>query len=284
MKILISADMEGTAGVSSWVQVTPAEGRSARPTSSAEYERARLRMTREVNAAIEGAFDGGATDVIVTDAHGGKRNLVPDELDRRARFVTGTDNELGMMQAIDEEGIRAVFFTGYHAKAGTPGGPLAHTSTGWVHDVLVDGISMGEYGMNAIIAGHFGVPVALVTGDDMAVAQTRQLLGEQVVGVVTKRGYSLSSAQHVSPERARNLIRQGASEALRKLDQLRPYVMPAGATVEIDFDHQSRADSCGYLPGVERTGERTITIRPADGREFGRFWRAILAAGAQMGM
>src|SRR5690606_19146138 len=146
MKILISADMEGTAGVSSWVQVTPAEGRSARPTSSAEYERARRRMTREVNAAIEGAFDGGATDVIVTDAHGGKRNLVPDELDRRARFVTGTDNELGMMQAIDEEGIRAVFFTGYHAKAGTPGGPLAHTSTGWVHDVRVDGISMGEYG------------------------------------------------------------------------------------------------------------------------------------------
>ncbi|CAN5662095.1 hypothetical protein BH23CHL2_BH23CHL2_27190 [soil metagenome] len=144
MKVLISADMEGTAGVSNWVQVTPHEGRSARATSSAEYERARLRMTKEVNAAAEGAFETGATGVVVTDAHGGKRNLIPDELDSRVRFVTGSDNELGMMQAIDEEGIRAVFFTGYHAKAGTPGGPLAHTSTGWVHDVRVDGVSMGE--------------------------------------------------------------------------------------------------------------------------------------------
>ncbi len=284
MKILISADMEGTAGVSNWVQVTPAEGRASRPTSSAEYERARLRMTKEVNAAADGAFAAGASGVIVADAHGGKRNLLPDELDPRLRFVTGSDNELGMMQAIDEEGIAAVFFTGYHAKAGTPGGPLAHTSTGWVHDVRVDGVSMGEYGMNAIIAGHFGVPVALVAGDDLAVAQTQELLGDGVVGVVTKQGYSLSSAQHISPQRARDGIRAGAIEALGRLAELEAYVMPEGATVEIDLDHQTRVDSCCYMPGVERVGERTLVIRPANGREFGKFWRAILAAGAQMGM
>lgn len=284
MKVLISADMEGTAGVSNWVQVTPHEGRSARSTSSAEYERARLRMTREVNAAADGAFAAGATGVIVADAHGGKRNLLPDEIDRRLRFVTGTDNELGMMQAIDEEGIQAVFFTGYHAKAGTPGGPLAHTSTGWVHDVRVDGVSMGEYGLNAIIAGHFGVPVAMVAGDDLAVAQTRDLLGENVIGVVTKQGYSLSSAQHISPQTARDHIRAGAIEALGRLNELQPYVMADGAAVEIDLDHQSRVDSCCYLPGVERLGERTLAIHPANGHEFGKFWRAILAAGARMGM
>jgi D-amino peptidase len=284
MKILISADMEGVAGVSHWVQVTPAEGRAARATSSVEYERARLRMTREVNAAAEGAFEAGATSVVVADAHGGKRNLLPDELDPRLRFVTGSDNELGMMQAIAEPEIRAVFFTGYHAKAGTPGGPLAHTSTGWVHDVRVNGVSMGEYGMNAIIAGHFGVPVALVAGDDLAVAQTQRLLGERVVGVVTKRGYSLSSAQHSAPQAARDALRAGAVEALARLDELQPYVMPAGATVEIDLDHQARVTSCGYLPGVVRAGERTLAIQPANGYEFGKFWRAILAAGAQMGM
>ncbi len=284
MKVLISADMEGVAGVSSWVHVTAAEGRAARPTSSIEYERARLRMTREVNAAADGAFAAGATGVVVADAHGGKRNLLPDELDPRLRYVTGTDNDLGMMQAIDEEGIAAVFFTGYHAKAGTPGGPLAHTSTGWVHDVRVNGVSMGEYGMNAIIAGHFGVPVALVTGDDLAVAQTQALLGERVVGAVTKQGYSLSSAQHIAPQAARDLIRAGAIEALGRLDELEPYVMPDGATVEIDLDHQARVDSCGYLPGVERAGDRTLVIHPANGYEFGKFWRAILAAGAQMGM
>jgi D-amino peptidase len=284
MKILISADMEGTAGVSHWVQVTPAEGRSGRDTSSVEYERARLRMTQEVNAAAGGAFEAGATGVIVADAHGGKRNLIPDELDRRVRFVSGTDTDLGMMQAIDEEGIRAVFFTGYHAKAGTPGGPLAHTSTGWVHDVRVNGTSMGEYGMNAIIAGHFGVPVALVAGDDLAVAQTRELLGDGVVGIVTKQGYSLSSAQHIAPEEARDRIRAGAAEALDRLDSLQPCVMPDGALVEIDLDHQSRVDSCCFLPGVERLGPRSLAIRPANGYEFGRFWRAILAAGGQMGM
>lgn len=284
MNVLISADMEGVAGVSSWVHVTAAEGHAARATSSIEYERARLRMTQEVNAAADGAFEAGATGVVVADAHGGKRNLLPDELDSRLRYVTGTDNELGMMQAIDEEGIRAVFFTGYHAKAGTRGGPLAHTSTGWVHDVRVNGTSIGEYGMNAIIAGHFGVPVALVTGDDLAVAQTQALLGERVVGVVTKQGYSLSSAQHISPQTARDRIRAGAVEALGRLDELVPYVMPDGATIEIDLDHQARVDSCGYLPGVERVGERTLAIHPANGYEFGKFWRAILAAGARMGM
>jgi D-amino peptidase len=284
MKVLISADMEGTAGVSHWVQVTPAEGGGSRATSSVEYERARRRMTHEVNAAVDGAFEGGASGVIVADAHGGKRNLIPDELDSRVRFISGTDTELGMMQAIDEEGIRAVFFTGYHAKAGTPGGPLAHTSTGWVHDVRVNATSMGEYGMNAIIAGHFGVPVALVAGDDLAVAQTRELLGEGIVGVVTKRGYSLSSANHVSPQEARDRIRTGAIDALGRLDALNPYVLPEGALVEIDLDHQSRVDSCCYLPGVERVGPRTFAIRAANGYEFGKFWRAILAAGGQMGI
>jgi D-amino peptidase len=284
MKVLISADMEGTAGVSHWVQVTPAEGRSARQTSSVEYERARLRMTKEVNAAADGAFAAGASGVVVADAHGGKRNLIPDELDSRLRFVTGTDNDLGMMQAIDEEGIEAVFFTGYHAKAGTPRGPLAHTSTGWVHDVRVNSASIGEYGMNAIIAGHFGVPVALVAGDDLAVAQTQALLGERVVGVVTKKGYSLSSGQHLVPAEAQRQIRSGSIEALGRLGELKPYVMPDGARVEIDLDHQARVGSCGYLPGVERTGERTLALHPENGYEFGKFWRAILAAGGQMGM
>ncbi|CAN5662092.1 hypothetical protein BH23CHL2_BH23CHL2_27180 [soil metagenome] len=138
--------------------------------------------------------------------------------------------------------------------------------------------------MNAIIAGHFGVPVALVAGDDLAVAQTKELLGDDVVGVVTKQGYSLGSAQHVSPQEARDRIRAGAIEALERLDDLQPYVLPDGATVEIDLDHQARVDSCCYLPSVERLGERTLAIHPANGYEFGKFWRTILAAGAQVGM
>ncbi|MGI8854828.1 MAG: M55 family metallopeptidase [Thermomicrobiales bacterium] len=117
MKVLISADMEGTCGVTSWVQVTPPEY-GGEPTSTAEYERARLRLTREVNAAVQGALAAGAEEVIVNESHDGMRNLIPEELDPRIRFITGNDKEYGMVQGIQEEGIGARFYTGYHAKAG----------------------------------------------------------------------------------------------------------------------------------------------------------------------
>ena len=131
MKVLISADMEGTCGVSSWVQVTPSENASAgEPHNQGEYDRARHRMTAEVNAAIEGALEGGADEVIVNDSHDGMRNLIADSLHPSCRFISGNDKPLSMMQGVDLEGIGCAFFTGYHAKAGTPGGPLAHTWSG----------------------------------------------------------------------------------------------------------------------------------------------------------
>lgn len=183
MKVLISADMEGTCGVVSWVQVMPPEVASgSEPSSTTEYERARRRMTREVNAAIEGALAGGAEEIIVNDSHDGMRNLLPEDMHPNCRWISGHDKPLGMMQGVDLDGVGAVFYTGYHAKAGTPGGPLAHTWTGWLQDVRIDGRSVGEFGINAAVAGYFGVPVVLVTGDDRAVAQTVDLLGQQVVG------------------------------------------------------------------------------------------------------
>ena len=215
MKVLISTDMEGTCGVTSWVQVMPPEY-GGEPASTVEYERARLRLTREVNAAVEGALAAGADEVIVNESHDGMRNLIPEELHPDIRFITGNDKPLGMVQGIQEAGIEALFFTGYHAKAGTPNAPLAHTWTGYVNDVRIDGRSTGEFGINALVAGHFGVPVTLVTGDDKAVAQVRELLGEQVVGVVVKEGYSTYSAIHLHPTRAQELIRQGAEEAIRR--------------------------------------------------------------------
>jgi D-amino peptidase len=277
MKVLISADMEGTCGVVSWVQVIPPEiARAGQASSTVEYELARLRMTREVNAAAEGAFAGGASEVIVNDSHDGMRNLVGDELHPRVRYVSGFDKPLLMMQGIDEEGIDAVFFTGYHARAGTPDGPLAHSFTGWVHDVRMNGTSMGEYGINALTAGRFGVPVALVTGDAAAVDQVRQLLGEQVVGVVVKRGYSVTAALNEHPDRAQEMIRDGAERALRELGGMQPFSMPTGADFEIDFDHQARADQAQVLPGVERTGWRTLRFQPAHGVDLQRYMRGII--------
>jgi len=199
VKVLISADMEGTCGVVSWVQVTPPEYGGSEPTAAGEYERARARMSREVNAAIEGALAGGAEEVIVNDSHDGMRNLLPDELHPSCRFVSGSDKPLGMVQGVDLAGVGAVFYTGYHAKAGTPAAPLAHTWTGWVQDVRFDGRSTGEFGINAAVAGHFGVPVTLVTGDDKAVAQTRDLLGERLVGWRSKKGFRPSRRSTFTP-------------------------------------------------------------------------------------
>ena len=282
MKVLISADMEGTCGVSSWVHVTPPEGAFGEPSSQTEYERARLRMTREVNAAIDGAFAGGADEVIVNDSHDGMRNLVGEELDPRCQYISGNDKPLGMMQGVDD-GVSAVFYTGYHAKAGTPKGPLAHTWTGWLQDVRFDGRSTGEFGINAAIAGHFDVPVVFVSGDNLAVAQTVEFCGDTCIGVPVKTGISSTAALHLHPARAQALIREGAQRAMAGVGSAQPYRLADGATVELDFDHQSRADQAVLCPGVSRAGERTIAFKPRDGREFCQVIRAVMKlAGIRM--
>jgi D-amino peptidase len=279
MKVLISADMEGVCGVTSWVQVMPPEYDRG-PSSTVEYERARARLTREVNAAVEGALAAGADEVIVNEAHNGMRNLVPEDLHEGVRFITGNDKAFGMMQGIDEAGVGAVFFVGYHAKAGTPHAPLAHTWTGYVSDVRLEGRSTGEFGINAAIAGHFGVAVTLVTGDDKAVAQVRELLGEQVVGVVVKEGYTTFSAIHLHPARAQRLIREGAEEAVRRAASAEPWHLPPDCRVEIDFDHQARAQGCLTIPGIDLAGERTVAFTARDALEFNTAFRAVMKASA----
>lgn len=279
MKILISADMEGTCGVTNWLHVTPPEyGGEGRQVSGEAYERARLRMTKEVNAAIEGALEAGAEEVIVNDSHNGMRNILIDELHPGAQLISGFEKPLSMVQGVDVDGVTGVFFTGYHARAGTPDGPLAHSFTGFVHDIRVNGTSLGEYGVNSLIAGHFNAPVAMISGDNRAVEQTRELLGDGVVGVPTKEGISVTVARNYHPEAVREAIRAGAAEAVGKLPDLQPYRLPEGATVEVDFDHQTRAGRAGGIPTVERTAWRTVAFNPSDGVELSLVLNAILSA------
>jgi D-amino peptidase len=281
LKILISADMEGTCGVVSWVQVDPPEVIGTRgPSSRDEYTRTRERMTAEVNAAVEGALTGGADEIIVNDSHDGMRNLLPDSLHPAVRFISGNDKPLGMMQGVERDGIAAVFYTGYHAKAGTPAAPLAHTWTTWLNDVRLDGASTGEFGINAVVAGHYGVPVVLVTGDDKAVAQTQALLGDQVVGAVVKEGISTFAALHLHPEKAQQIIREAAETAVRRVGGARPFTLEPGRVVELEFDHQARADQAILVPGVNRSGERSVAWAPADGDEFMRTFRAVMKCAA----
>jgi D-amino peptidase len=279
MKVLISADMEGTCGVVSWVQVMPPEY-GGEPHSQDRYLRTRERMTAEINAAVEGALAAGADEVIVNDSHDGMRNIIPDNLHPSIRFITGNDKPLGMAQGVDLDGVGAMFYTGYHAKAGTPAAPLAHTWTGWLNDVKINGVSTGEFGINAAVAGYYGVPVTMISGDDKAVAQTQAFLGEQVAGAVVKEGISTFSALHLHPERAREVIRNAAEQGVRNAATGTPFVLPAESAIELTFEHQARADQAINVPGVVRTGERSVAWITPNGREFISTFRAVIGVAA----
>lgn len=278
MRVLISADMEGTCGVSSWVHVQAPEVTSAsQPASSIEYERFRRQMTAEVNAAIEGALAGGATSVLVNDSHDGQRNILIEDLHREAQYISGADKPFGMMQGIDQD-IDVVMYTGYHARSGTVAAPLAHTWNGWVQDVRINGVSTGEFGINGAIAGAFDASVIMVAGDDQAVAQTQDFLGKSIVGAVVKWGVSTSSARHMHPEKALEVIRAAAEQAMNSSHAL-PFVIERGTEIEIEADHQARIDQAMLIPGTHRVGNRTVGFTVNDGIEFNNLFRLVAKVG-----
>ena len=202
-KVYISVDMEGISGVNSDNQTSAA---------GAEYGRARRLMVEDANAAIRGAFDGGATDVVVNDSHGSQRNILPEDLDPRARLISHSFKRHGMMEGLDST-YDAVFFVGYHAKAGAPRGVFAHTGSGVLHDLQINGQRVGEGGMNAFMARWYGVPVVLVTGDDVAVEEQKETV-PGVRGVVVKRAINTRAVELRPLAEARREIQQAAKEAV----------------------------------------------------------------------
>ena len=277
MKVLISADMEGTAGIvdRAHTAIPDRAGVTGMQNNAAEYDWARRLMTEEVNAAVAGAFEARATEVWVTDAHGSMRNLLPLALHREAKYVSGTPKMLCMLEGLDET-FGAVMFTGYHGSAGTPSSVLAHTYIGIIQDVRLNGVSMGEYGINAAVSGYFGVPVALVTGDNTVVAQARSLLGEDVVGVEVKRAVGTHAAVHLHPEKAREAIKAGAAEAVRRAPRLRPYRVPAPVRLEVDIVSPDLTDLASLLPGVTRLAPRSVVYEGPDVINVFKAWRAML--------
>jgi D-amino peptidase len=175
-KVYISVDMEGISGVNSDNQTSAA---------GAEYGRARKLMVEDANAAIRGAFEGGAVQVVVNDSHGSQRNILPEDLDPRAHLISHSFKRHGMMEGLDST-FDAIIFVGYHAKAGSPRGVFAHTGSGVLRDLQINGQSVGEGGMNAFLARWYGVPVIMITGDDVAVAEQKETT-PQVRGVTVKR-------------------------------------------------------------------------------------------------
>lgn len=241
MKILISTDIEGVAGVTHTEQT-----RNGNP----EYERARGWMTDEANAAIRGALAGGATEVIVNDSHGGFRNLLLDRLDPRAQTITGKPRYLGMMAGV-EQACDAVYLIGYHARSQSTG-VLAHTINSFAfRSVRVNGAELGEAGLYGALAGEFGVPVALISGDDVFLEETAPMF-PGAIGVETKRAYGNAVCTSLAPSRACALIQEAASNAVANVRGLQPFTIQGPLECELTTQTPGQADLFCQWPDMRR--------------------------------
>src|SRR4051812_48665456 len=262
--------MEGIAGIS-----------HPNPTgrSDSGYADAVRLMDGEANAAVVGAFDGGATEVTVNDSHGSMYNLNPEALDPRARLIQGR-KPYSMVAGAADGSFDVALFVGYHARAGHPRGTIAHTYTGDPTLTSLNGRPVGEYGINALYLGALGVPVGLVAGDDALAEEVADWL-PWAESVVVKRGLSRSAADSVHPERARDLIRDAARRTVTGVARadggttLRPLLLDPPIVVEIEFAHAGLADFAATIPGFERVGDRGIRYSAGDGIEA---YRAFVSA------
>lgn len=253
LKVFISVDMEGISGVVHWDETS--EG-------GADYGYFRRLMSLEANAAVLGAFDAGATEVVVRDSHGSARNILPDLLDPRARLIRDWSGGVkGMMEGIDET-FHAVVFIGYHARAGTPNATLEHTSTGNVVDFAINGRSLPEAGYNALIAAKYGVPVVFVAGDQAICDQAEDLFGD-VPTVATKAGMGQAS-NGLHPETAASLIRGGVADAVRQRGRMRPFTMTPPYTLVLKLKDEASVHAGSFFPGARRTGDWELTFTSDD--------------------
>lgn len=266
LKIYISADMEGVVGVVTNEQLGP---------QGFEYARFREFMTQEVNAAIEGALAAGATQIVVSDSHGNGQNLLLEKLPRDITVVRAWPRPLMMMQGIDETFAGAIFI-GYHTGTTNSEGVRAHTiSSARLADVRLKGISMSEAGINAAIAGHFNVPVIMVSGDDAVVKETQALLGD-VEGAVVKWASGFHSARTIMPDASYQLIRDKVRKAVGRISDFKPYKLAGPIEVDVRFKNYRPAEVLSYLSIVERTDAHSIRFKGKDMVEVSKFLQFIV--------
>lgn len=266
LKVFISVDMEGVGGVVHWDEVT---------RDKKDYDYFRKLMTEETNAAIEGALKAGATEILVRDSHWTARNILPDELHEEATLLREwSGSPLGMMEGIDKT-FDAAILVGYHGRAGASRSPLGHTMTGRIFSVHLNGIQMHEAGLNAAIAGYYGVPVVMVAGDAALCAEAKKLLGRLETAPV-KEGIGIA-AKSMHPKKARKLIKKKTIAALKKLKSFKPYRLGSPYTLKITFSNPTDAHTAAWIPGAKREGERVITFTDPDLMEvMKRLWLSLV--------
>ena len=267
MKILIADDMEGITGVVDWTHVD---------RNHAEYQRFRRIMTADVNAAVRGAFDAGATEVVVADGHGSARNVVIEELDPRASLNSGSPSPLSMVSGIDKN-IDALMFVGYHPRAGTKAGILAHTWTIFVQNLWLNDQVVGEMGLNAALAGHFGVPLIMVSSCQAGCEEAAQL-APGVETVAVKKGTSQYAAECLTPAVSQQRIQEAAARAVKnfKAGKAPAPIKPSyPVTVRVELAEPIQADRAAILPFITRLDGRMVQAVAPDMPTAHRMFRSI---------
>ncbi len=253
MKVFLSSDMEGTAGIVDWAQCIG---------DGWEAAAGRALLLAEVNAAITGAMAGGATEVVVNDSHASMRNLPADALAGRASYLSGAFKPLYMMQGLDET-FDAVLFVSYHGSVGAPAN-LSHTyNPRAFSEIRLNGTVTGEAGINALVAAAHGVPVVLVTGDRVACEETAVLL-PGVHRAVVKEAVSRNAGLSLHPERAREVIAAAAEAAVRGAAAIAPPDPGARPVLDLEVRTTDVAEMATWIRGVERTGPRSLRIADTD--------------------
>jgi D-amino peptidase len=259
VKVFILSDMEGIAGVTKWQEMEGGD--------PMHQERSRL-YTEEINAAVRGAFTGGATEVVVMDCHGAGKgwtfnSLIPEQLDRRCDFVV--QHEWTEYTEYLEQGCDAALFVGMHAMAGTADGVMNHTvaGTGW-RNLSFNGRLVGESGINAALCGTWGCPVLMVTGDAAACREATALLGDGLTTVAVKQGFGRFSARHISPLRARELIEQAATKALSDLSAVAAYDPGKPCEIRVELATSDEVERYRHHSVVEIADARTLVSRADD--------------------
>jgi len=266
VKVYISIDMEGICGIVGELETDPGKGGDA-------YQASRRLMTQEANAAIEGCVKAGATDILIADSHWNFDNLIPEELHEAATLLRGTPRMFSMMHDLDGS-YGAALFIGYHAKAGTLRAILDHTYSGRIASVRVNGTEVGETGINAYLAGHYGVPVVLVTGDSALAAEAKAII-PNVHTVAVKEPTGASAAKNLHPKKARDLIRAEATKAVKALGTIEPLRARTPVEIAVEFKGTDHADRAAMIPSVARIGGRRIEFTSPDYAQAFRTFYAV---------
>jgi len=263
--VFISADIEGMAGIVGWHQACNTEP---------DYGTARLWMTEQVNAAIEGAVAAGATTVLVKDAHETATNIPLDKLHPAAELISGWGPLGSMVEGVDES-FDAVMLLGYHARAMTPGGTLAHTWSSNVLDLQLNGRPIGETAWAAAFAGGYGVPLAMISGDDKLKEQVDAELPPGFHYVITKTGMGHKAARLRPLKDVCDELRETAAASLADLEGLPVFRPELPVTVSMRFRHWEGLDVCAAVPGVQRLDVATFQFQAADMIEAQKYFATL---------